>query len=159
MKKLFLLLAVVASSCVSLFASSKPQAPIRQAWNNEIALYGDVESVTVTSYFRINEDGTIDENDCGLKVSYSFNENGDVKECCIYEFNGSLSEKYIHEYDLNNKLLFVIHYNVNGTLYSKTRYLCKYDKQRNMVEKIKYNGNSPIPSEITKYEIVYREQF
>ena len=135
MKRLLLIWAVaaVASACVS----QKQQAPERQAWRCDTALYGDVESVTVATYTRINEDGTINESDYNHKLLYSFNENGDVKEYNVYEFNGALSERGVFEYDLNNKLLFEMRYNAEGTLCSKTSY--QYDNDGNIISKSLYD--------------------
>ena len=53
MKRLFLLLAVVTFivACNSLSTTDvKIVVPQRQGWDNEIPLYGDVESVTISEY-------------------------------------------------------------------------------------------------------------
>ena len=72
MKRLALILTILiaAASC----ALSAADAPKRQGWDKP--LYGDVESVTITSYFLKDSSGVLSRSKIKEKFCYNFIRNG-----------------------------------------------------------------------------------
>ena len=147
MKRLFFAIALVAVSCLSLSACAtdskkesnsesmsacaiaKPEAPERQGWREDIPLYGDVESVTVTSYKFEDKFGEVVRGDIWRSEKYYFNKAGDVIEMDQYYPDGSLMGKDVY----------------------------KYDTSGNMIEMTEYRGEALLPDRQTVYEIIYRK--
>ena len=187
MKRLFLLsalalVAICSSSCSSSQsgAPAKPELPVRHGWNYS-PLYGDVESVTITSYQLEDKFGEVVRGDIGnCNKYYFFNEAGDVIEEALYNSYGSLREKEIYKYDASRNMIESVWYNSDGSLRYKTIYkydsagnmieaasygsdgsLCekiiyKYDSSGNIIEETIYSGEALIPQSQTVYEITYR---
>ena len=184
MKRLFFVitLVVICCSCGSSTKGSclKPEPPKRQGWDL-FGLYGDVESVVITSYELKEKFGEVVRGDMESYVRYYFNEAGDVIEVASYDSDGSLDEKNIYKYDsagnriegayydsdgsLDWKLtckydsagncIEEAYYNSNGSLDEK--YICKYDSAGNRIEEAAYSGESLIPESQIVYEITYRK--
>ena len=131
MKRLFLLAAVTfIVACNSLSTTDvKIVVPQRQGWDNEIPLYGDVESVTISEYGVEDKFGEVVKGDLESRVIVKFNEKGDVIEGTQYNSDGSLDSKYIY----------------------------KYDSKGNIIECTKYRGEIMIPEGLYEYIIVYRK--
>ena len=106
MKRLFFAIALVAVSCLSMSAcatdskkesnsesisdcaTAKPEAPERHGW--EDPLYGDVESVVVTTYKLEGKFGEVVRGEIEDCEKYYFNKAGDVIEKAQYNSDGSL---------------------------------------------------------------------
>ena len=136
MKKSILFTALVAllvaTSCAGSteqVAGQKPKAPERQGWYNEIPLYGDVESVTITEYRVSEKFGEIVKDKITDKKFYRFNQKGDVVEKADYNSDGSLDWKSLYKYDSQGNLIEEATYNSDGSLNQKELY--KYDSQGN----------------------------
>ena len=137
MKRLFLLsaialVAICSSSCGSCGSSqsgapAKPEPPVRYGWDG-IPLYGDVESVVITTYKFEGEFGEVVRVDIEDCEKYFFNQAGDVIERDKYDTDGSLDEKTIY----------------------------KYDASGNRIEITEYRGVAHLPHSQTVYEITYR---
>ena len=172
MKRLFLLsaiaiVAICSSSCGSSSkqesqsdssqsgAPAKPEPPVRQGWLEDIPLYGDVESVLVTTYQLEGKFGEVVRGDIEDCKKYYFNQAGDVFEKAVYSSNGSLWYKLIYKYDASGNVIEeATNYSI-GSL--RNRYIYKYDASGNMIEKNKYYGEALSPISQTVYENTYRK--
>ena len=114
MKRLFFAIALVAVSCLSMSAyaidsqsdsSSKPEAPERQGWREDIPLYGDVESVVVATYKLEEKFGEVVRGDIESSEKYYFNKAGDVFEKAVYNSYGSLRVNYFFKYDASGNMI------------------------------------------------------
>ena len=160
MKRLFFAITLVAVSCLSMSActtgsSSKPKAPERQGWNNSIPLYGDVESVVITTYELKEKFGEIVREDVWDCEKYYFNKAGDVIEWDKYNSNGSWEWKYIYKYDASGNMIEEAKYNSDGSL--REKWICKYDTSGNMIEMTEYRGEALLPKNQMVFEIKYRK--
>jgi YD repeat-containing protein len=128
MKQLALILTILfaAASC----ALSAADAPKRHGWDNDNLgpLYGNVESVTITSYSLKDSSGVLSRSKIEEKYCYNFNQSGDVTELADYKSDGSLWYKYIY----------------------------KYDSQGNITEMTDYDGELR-PTSQDVYTIIYRK--
>ena len=123
MKRLFFAIALVAVSCLSMSAcatdsqndsSSKPEAPERQGWWG-IPLYGDVESVAVTTYKLEEKFGEVVRGDIESSEKYYFNKAGDMIEWAGYNSDGSLRGKDVYKYDTSGNMIEGAGYNSDGS--------------------------------------------
>ena len=93
MKRLALILTILvaAASC----ALSAADAPKRHGWNDKRmgSLYGDVESMTITSYSLKDSSGVLSRSKIKEKFCYNFNQSGDVTERAEYGSDGSLKKR------------------------------------------------------------------
>ena len=160
MKRLFFAITLVAVCCLSMSAcatdpqsdsSSKPEAPCRQGWDNDIPLYGDVESVAVVTYKLEEKFGEVVRVDIEDSEKYYFNKAGDVIEEASYWSDGSLDCKSICKYDSSGNMIEMAGYNSYGSLDFKAVY--KYDSSGNKIEGVSYNsGGSLDRKNIYKYD-------
>ena len=173
MKRLFFAIALVAVSCLSMSAcatdskkesnsesmsdcaTAKPEAPERQGWLEDVPLYGDVESVVVTTYNLEDKFGEVVRGDIEDCEKYYFNKAGDVFEKAEYNSYGSLDWKIIYKYDASGNMIEDAWYNSEGSLIEK--YIYKYDASGNRIEETKYRGEALLPISQTVYEITYRK--
>ena len=128
MKRLFLLAAVTfIVACNSLSTTDvKIVVPQRQGWDNEIPLYGDVESVTISEY------GVDVRTASYNSVAYCFNTAGDVVEfesICYQE--QWLNSKCTYMYDSLGNLIERNDYSSDGSLREKSTY--EYDSLGNVL--------------------------
>ena len=115
MKRLFLLSAIaLVAICSNAYGSSligtptKPEAPERQGWwEEDFPLYGDVESVTITTYELKDRFGELIRGNVDSSCKYYFNAAGDVIESAVYNSDGSLNDKTIYEYDSEGNIIEV----------------------------------------------------
>ena len=132
MKRLTLILTILvaAASC----ALSAADAPKRHGWNDKRmgSLYGDVESMTITSYSLKDSLGVLSRSKIKSKSCYKFSESGDVTETAEYNSAGSLNHKYIYKYDKKGNKTEEVVYNSDGSLGNKCIY--KYDTNGKMTE-------------------------
>ena len=173
MKRLFFAIALVAVSCLSMSAcatdskkesnsesmsacaTAKPEAPERQGWEENIPLYGDVESVVVAEYKLEEKFGEVVRGDIVDCAKYYFNKAGDVIERDKYNSYGSLRGKDVYKYDTSGNMIEEAGYNYDGSLDEKLIY--KYDASGNVIEKSKYYGEALLPISQKVYEITYRK--
>ena len=145
MKKSILFTVLLSLLAVIAYAQ-KLEAPKRQGWNDWYGpLYGDVESVTITSYKLTEKLGKIVKDDIiNKKWFYRFNQKGDVIEAAQYNSDGSLDCKYTYKYkyDLQGNRIEAAQYNSDGSLNWKCTY--KYDSQGNKVEEIEYTSDGSL---------------
>ena len=138
-------------------APKKQEAPKRQGWGDILygPLYGDVESVTFTSYDLADEFEEVVKGKCREKSVYKFNLKGDVEEAASYNGDGSLGRKELYKYDLQGNKIEYVHYNGDGSLTGKDRY--KYDSQGNKIEYVFYFGGGLLSGKIL-YKYKYDSQ-
>ena len=111
MKRIFLTLVVtLIATSSSLSAHIKRiDAPDRYGYNEELPLYGDVLSMTITdvstTYVTCKE--------------YRFNAAGDVVECEQTGGGWSMKSTYEYKYDSSGKMLEVSEYDSQGELVDK----------------------------------------
>jgi hypothetical protein len=156
MKRLTLILTILvaAASC----ALSAADAPKRNGWRDWMdrpmePLYGNVESVTVTSYFLKDSSGVLSRSE-SFKLCYNFNESGDVTERVQYTSDGSLYWREIYKYDTKGNKTEAAEYKSDGSL--SVKYTYKYDAQGNVTEKTEYVGKMRPISQVV-YTIIYRK--
>jgi hypothetical protein len=160
MKRLFFAIALVAVSCLSTSAyatdsqndsSSKPEAPERQGWREDIPLYGDVESVVVTTYKLEEKFGEVVRGDIESSEKYYFNKAGDMIEWAGYNSDGSLRGKDVYKYDTSGNMIEWALYDSDGSLDEKHTF--KYDTSGNMIEWAWYNSGGSLDNKHTyKYD-------
>ena len=170
MKRLFFAITLVAVCCLSMSAyatdsqsdsSSKPKAPERQGWGDPLnplvplvpldPLYGDVESVVITTYELEDKFGEVVRVGITDDTKYYFNEAGDVIEKAYYNSDGSLRSKDIYKYDTSGNQIEKAYYNSDGSLEDKRIYI--YDASGNEIEYAVYNSDGSLNwKSICKYD-------
>ena len=112
-------------------------------------LYGDVESLTNTTYKLKDSSEGIIRDEVLVNISFEFNAAGDVTQ--RKETDKLNSHDYTYKYDLNGKLLEEAGYNSDGSLFSKKTYV--YDSKGNVTEESSMvNVYKPM---IVKYTFTY----
>lgn len=161
MKRLFLILAIVSVSvaCKTFDPVKKPDAPIRLNFPEDMSLYGDVETMYITTYDLAKNK---ESNDvlCEKQV-YRFDERGSVVECSLFNSSGALIERQSYVYDDNANMLekcdfypyehyqrkYICTYNSDNKIISQTCYSprllskrnYKYDAMGNLVKETFYD--------------------
>ena len=141
-------------------------------------LKGQVKSLRQNSYEVINKSGEISKgekshrnyyygydvngnlieeigfNKDGIflgKHTYKYNDEGDWIEKNLYGNNGSLSEIWIDEYDVNGYRIYQLRLLIDGRLYEKT--IFENDNKGNVIESITYREDGGIERKMTyKYD-------
>ena len=120
-------------------AIKKAEAPERQGYDNDDpALYGDVESITIKQYYTEDKFGEVVKGEMYESRTYRFNQRGDVIEGAKYS-DGSLGEKYLFKYDSAGNMIEGALYNSDGSLDEK--HLFKYDPAGNKIEEADYRSD------------------
>ena len=148
MKRLTLILTILvaAASCTL----SAADAPKHHGWNDD-PLYGNVESLTITSYSIKDSSGVLSRSKIKEKFCYNFNQSGDVTERAKYNSDGSLDYKLTFKYDSKGNVTEEARYTSAGSLLWK--YIYKYDTKGNKTELAKYDSaGSLIWKSIYKYD-------
>lgn len=141
----------------------------RYGWHHE-TLYGDVQSVTVTTYNVKDHFGQIVKNGLNEKVVYLFNSQGDVTEYTTYcEGKGFFSsldiyKKNIYKYDEQHDIIEEITYDGDGSMSNKRifKYVlynglkkkteeASYKRDGSLSEKILYKHNYQGKNEVEEY--------
>ncbi|MBQ6613325.1 MAG: RHS repeat protein, partial [Alistipes sp.] len=151
MKRLFVLSAIAIVAMFSSSALANTEPPKRHGWPEDIALYGDVESVTMTTYEALDDSEDITQGDQYYK-GYYFNEAGDVFYWeSLYSFHASYG-KTIYKYDSTGTRIEEAKYcRVDGTLLSMCAY--KYNSAGNLTEATEYDSDGSLDrSTIYKYD-------
>lgn len=128
MKYLLFTFVLLTASCSSSVVK-KMEAPERVGYSSR-DLYGDVESLTYTTYKLKDSSEGIIRDEVLANFSFEFNAAGDVTQ--KKETDKLSSHDYTYKYDLNGKLLEEAGYNSDGSLFSKETYV--YDSKGNVTE-------------------------
>ena len=138
MKRLSLF-ALLATLCISTsFAAPKckNKTPIRQGWDQQLPLHGDVESLAFTHYSaaQIESGKPLSELSGKTIFSYKFNRRGNVTEEILYNIDGSIDEKNLYKYNSRRLLAEKTIHNSNDSI--QERVLYKYGRKRRVIERI-----------------------
>lgn len=172
MKRLFLLFAVTLIAVCGSTSITKAEAPNRQGWYEDITLYGDIESLTMTTYYVEDKFGELINSSVGESIDYCFNAAGDVTKYTRYGSDGSLAWKRISKFDSQGRMTEEAGYEPDGSLYGKwiskynsagykieegeystsgsLRYktIFKYDAQGNVIEEAQYNSDGEMREKV-----------
>ena len=149
----------------------KSPAPERTGWDKEYPLYGQVKSVTISSYDIVNKFGKNEKGELKDRETYVFNSAGDVEQCVKsveyvlkYHYNtdgveihkysfGKLVTCTANKYDENGRVVESAVYDGEGALQTMT--FNEYDSEDNHIGEIEYDSSGKVTA-ITCYE--YNEQ-
>ena len=120
-------------------AHQKREAPERRGWDKG-ALYGDVESISVTTYKLTEKSGEIVKDEITDNYSFKFNQNGDIAERAYYNEDGLLVQ-YV-KYDSLVNCIESFACNSDGSFEWKNSF--KYDSQGRLIEETKYNSDGSL---------------
>jgi len=119
--------------------SKKAQAPKRQGLDNDVDLYGNIESVTFFSYHLHKTANGIVKGNMQGRTTYKLNGKGDVSEITHYDHVGELIKKTIFRYNESQKISERLTYHSNGELWGKDIFL--YDDRKNISCKMSYHSD------------------
>ena len=112
----------------------------------------------ITERAHYNADGTLMEycsrHDEAPKTTYEYDTRGNKTKECVYSSDGSLQTKTTYEYDQNNRVVIMSHYDGN---HFERRELYEYDDKGNITTITKQKGERLIPVEQKVYKITYRK--
>ena len=123
-------MAVILATALTTTAQT---APKRHGWDNETPLYGDVDSLTITTYDLIVEDGEAVRLKKKVSNTYHFNNRGDVT---IVFTNDSLCSDY-YEYNLRGDVeshSFIVYPFGDNDFYVIKVYNYKYNSKGQLIE-------------------------
>ena len=166
MKRLSLLVVAMLLATASFAQVKKSPAPERTGWDKEYPLYGQVKSVTISSYDIVNKFGKNEKGELKDRETYIFNSAGDVEQCLKYgeyvlkyHYNtggveihkysfGELVTCTANKYDENGRVVESAVYDGEGALQTMT--FNEYDSEDNLIEEIEYDSSGKVTA-ITCY--------
>ena len=142
MKRLFLLFAVTLIAVCGSTSITKAQGPNRQGWYEDVTLYGDIETLTMTTYYVEDKFGELINGDVEELVDYCFNTAGDVTKYTRYGSDGSLVWKRISKFDSQGRITEEAGYEPDGSLYGK--WISKYNSAGYKIEEGEYSTSGSL---------------
>ena len=153
MRRLLLSVLMVLMAGATLSAQ-RAQAPQRGVWSDEDGLpplYGDVDSVVVTTFTLKDVFGEITKVKIDSKFTCTFNSEGDLSSLKLYNSDETVQGLARFDYDSNRKVLGSAIYGSNGTLQQKV--LMRYDDKGRQSELSTYNSSGELEEKtLYKYD-------